>query len=176
MRSLAGRWTLLVGLATMFAAIAADPPKDLAVGDKAPAFKLKDLEGKEVTLDSLKGKVVLLDFWMTTWPPCRLPLPYINRCAKRAEARDGKLVVLAIDLREEAETVKKFVEHNGYEFRVPLDPDATVGKAYRLRKLPTFFVINKDGTIGWLAVGYDTDKLTKDLDKALDDALAAKDK
>lgn len=164
------RWVLLALLVGLGRTLAAD--KDLAVGDKAPAFSLKDLDDKEVTLESCKGKVVVLDFLMTTWPPCRLPLPFINKLAKREEARDGKLVVLGVDLREEKEKVKEFMARNGYEFRTLLDPEAVAGKAYRLRKLPTFVVINKDGTIGWLAVAYDSDTLQEALKKAVDTALA----
>lgn len=152
---------------------AAAPADKVKVGDKAPEFALKDLADKEVALKDLKGKVVFLDFWATWCPPCKKALPHTQELSARKDAKgdDAKLVVLALDLREDKAKVEKFLTDNKYDFHTLLDAKGAAAEAYGVKGIPTFVVINKDGTVAWIGVGFGPNT-AKDMDKAIDDAIA----
>ncbi|MDB5300242.1 MAG: redoxin protein, partial [Phycisphaerales bacterium] len=74
-------------------------PADALVGQEAPAFKVTGLDGKEVSLSDLKGKVIVLDFWATWCPPCRASLPHLNKLYD--EKKGEGLQVFAVDQQED---------------------------------------------------------------------------
>lgn len=116
-----------------------------AVKVKAEDFKLKDLNGKEVSLSDFRGKNVYLNFWATWCPPCKAEMPDIEKLYQ--ETKDSDLVILAVNLGEDDPTVKAFIEENKYNFRVLLDSKQNVAAKYNINAIPASFFINKDGTI-----------------------------
>ncbi len=126
------------------------------VGAPAPDFTLKDLSGAEVALSSHKGHVVLVNFWATWCNPCLIEMPAIER---RYEAlKDKGLVVLAVDDDEAITDVSAFVRQLGLTFTVLLDPGAVVNDLYRVRGLPTTFVVDREGVIQQLHIGLMTEE------------------
>lgn len=123
-------------------------------GQPAPDFTLTDLDGNTVSLSSLQGKVVFLDFWATWCPPCRQSLPHTQALSQHEKAQSGDLVVLAVNLRETPEQVKQFMQEQGFSFRVVMDRDASVARAYRVQGIPTFVVIDRSGKLAWVQVGF----------------------
>jgi thiol-disulfide isomerase/thioredoxin len=113
-------------------------------GTHATDFGLKDLEGNEVTLSSLRGKVVLLNFWATWCPPCRKELPTIEALHKEFSGKG--LVILGVN-DEEKGTVRGFVKQNGYTFPTLLDTKSQAQKAYRAYSIPTLVLIDRQGLI-----------------------------
>ncbi len=113
--------------------------------DLATEFKLSDLENKEFSLSSLKGKPVILFFWTTWCPFCRKELQQLN--TKYAELSKDGVGVVAINVQEHADKVKKFFENHPFSYRVLLDTDAKVTEAYGILGVPTYFLINKEGRI-----------------------------
>jgi peroxiredoxin len=118
----------------------------------APAFLLKDSDGNIVRLDDLRGKVVLLNFWATWCPPCRLEMPSLEALHKELSAQG--LVVLAVAPRESAEDVRSFYNEHRLSFPALLDHDAEVSGLYKVWSLPTTFVINKHGYVAGKVIGY----------------------
>lgn len=116
-----------------------------AFNSKAIDFKLKDLNGKDVSLSDLKGKRVFLNFWASWCPPCKAEMPDIERLYE--ETKDSDLVILAVNLGEDKDTVKSFIDKNNYKFRILLDSDQTVAEQYSITSIPTSFFIDKNGTI-----------------------------
>ena len=114
-------------------------------GKKAEDFTLSDLDGKPVKLSSLRGKVVMLDFWATWCGPCRIEMPSIQKLHREFKGRG--LIVLGINYGEEPAKVRPFLEKNGYDFRILLDRQQTVGLRYQVSGIPTLFIIDKAGTI-----------------------------
>ena len=112
---------------------------------KAINFKLKDLDGKEVSLSDLKGKKVFLNFWASWCPPCRAEMPDIEKLY--TETKDSDLVIIAVNLGEDKDTVKSFIDKNNYKFKVLLDSDQNVATKYNITSIPTSFFIDKNGTI-----------------------------
>lgn len=123
-------------------------------GQEAPTFTLTDMEGNEVSLNSLRGKVVFLDFWATWCQPCRESLPHTQALSQHEKAKSGDLMVLAVNAREELDKVKKFMEDNKYSFRVLMDKEGAVLNAYKVRGIPTFVLIDREGKIAWVQVGF----------------------
>ncbi len=138
---------------------------DLAIGAPAPELAALDLDGRSVTLESMRGeKTVLIEFWATWCPPCRMVLGTLRRMEDALRAHNVE--VLSVDAGEGAEQVRKFVEEEGSPFHVLLDPDSAVFARYGVVTLPTMFLVDKHGIIRWIHVGHmpETDELRSVID------------
>jgi thiol-disulfide isomerase/thioredoxin len=126
------------------------PKPPVSPGEPAPDADLLDLDGKGIRLSSLKGKVVLIDFWATWCGPCRIGLP------KTQELHDkfaGKgLAVLAVSI-EDADVIRAFMKENGFTFPSYRDPDQKANKAYGITAIPTLVVIDRAGNLVSYLVG-----------------------
>ena len=116
------------------------------VGDPAPDFALHNLQGKEVRLSDFQGRPVLINFWATWCPPCRIEMPTIETAWHKH--KDEGFVVLAVDVQESPSQVQHFVDSLGLTFPILLDPTAKVAsELYRIRALPTSFFVGRDGRL-----------------------------
>lgn len=107
-------------------------------------FTLELLNGGNVTLSDLQGRWVLLNFWATWCVPCRTEMPALQIIASDYR-RD--LVVLGINQREDAQTVRDFTEEVQVTFPIALNPDDVTLVQYNVMGLPRTFLINPDGNI-----------------------------
>ena len=116
------------------------------MGDVAPAFSLEDLAGKKVELKDFQGEVVLLDFWATWCSPCRKTMPHLQELHEKY--KDKGLVVLGVSLDTNSRVVKRFLESLRCDFLVLMDSrGGKTGPLYRIRGIPTTFIIDKKGVI-----------------------------
>lgn len=130
----------------------------------APGFSLKDLDGKEVSLASLKGKVVVLDFWATWCGPCKRSFPAMQQAVNKYKT-DAGVVFLFIDTWEHVTDAKpmvsSFIKNNNYTFQVLLDvKDAVTNtnkavESYGVKGIPAKFVIDKNGNIRFQLTGFE---------------------
>src|SRR5580700_273484 len=125
-------------------------PDYMGADRRAPDFSLKDLTGKTVTLDSLQGKVVILNFWTKTCGPCLEEMPELAELTKVVRDRPD-VVVLAVSVDEGPDDVKPTLQTVLREpppFDVLFDPDAAIvsGK-YGTRLFPETWFIDKRGVI-----------------------------
>ncbi|WP_140938065.1 TlpA family protein disulfide reductase [Sphingobacterium lumbrici] len=127
---------------------------NLLVGKPAPDFTVKTLDGKEVSIKSLKGKVVVLNFWFTQCTPCIKEIPELNAIADKYKGSND-IVFLAPDIRDETtkEDVEKFVKRVPFSYQVALG-GREASLLYDAKVAPANFVIDKEGIIrmGWVAV------------------------
>ena len=118
--------------------------------DRAPELTAKDLNGKELSLEAYKGKVVLLNFWATWCGPCRAEIPSLIRIQ---EAYKDRLQIIGMDVDDDEEQLRGFAKDQGINY-----PVATTSVAVRLAyggigALPTLFVINQDSKVVQKHVG-----------------------
>ena len=124
----------------------ADRP-ELARAKIAPNFRLTTLDGRTLTLESLTGKVVLIDFWATWCGPCREALPHIRQIAKRFEGQP--FVVLSVSLDSDDAKWKDFVAKNGMtwmQYRAG-SFDGPIPKQFNVTAIPATFTIDADGVL-----------------------------
>lgn len=116
-------------------------PEPVEVGD----FSVEALKGGAARLDDMKGKIVLLNFWATWCPPCRLEMPSIEVLWKKANTLP--FTVMAVSVGEEKSTVDEFITQQKYSFPIYLDPSGALGSAFNARSIPTTYVVNKEGKV-----------------------------
>ncbi|MEO8130942.1 MAG: redoxin domain-containing protein [Bryobacteraceae bacterium] len=127
-------------------------PKPASARKAAPPFTLKDAEGKTVSLEDYKGKVVLLNFWATWCGPCKIEIPWF--VAFEQKYKDKGFSVIGVSMDEEGWTlVKPFLAEEKINYRVLLGNDS-VGTLYGgVDSLPTTFVIDREGNIAATHIG-----------------------
>jgi thiol-disulfide isomerase/thioredoxin len=120
---------------------------ELARARMAPAFAVTTLEGQRVSLDDLKGKVVLLDFWATWCGPCRAALPHMKNIAKNFQGQP--LVILSVSLDQDEQKWKDFVAQNGMTWLHCRDGRFTgpIAKMFSVESIPHTFTIDADGVL-----------------------------
>jgi cytochrome c biogenesis protein CcmG, thiol:disulfide interchange protein DsbE len=111
----------------------------------APDLALFQLDGTARTLRDLRGQVVLINIWATWCPPCRAEMPAIQQAY--AEYHDRGFTVLAVNQREEATTIRPFLEQHGLTFPILLDSDGQASAAYQASALPSSFFVDRRGVI-----------------------------
>ncbi len=118
----------------------------------APGFAFANLEGKTVSLESLRGKVVVIDFWATWCGPCRMTMPLLQEFVERKA--DG-VEFISMDVWEDDTTkVRPFLADYGYTFNV-LYGNNEVANNYEVTGIPTLVIIDGDGIVRYRHVGYD---------------------
>lgn len=119
----------------------------VAAGEMAADFKLPNLSGKQVTLSSLRGKVVFLNVWATWCGPCREEMPSMETLYESFKNRSDFVILAVSQDRRGRVAVQPFVERNHLHFDVLLDPDNVVGDAYNVSGVPETFIIDRTGRI-----------------------------
>jgi peroxiredoxin len=132
----------------------------VAVGETAPNFILKDLEGNEIELVELRGKGVFLNFWATTCPPCRDEMPYMENSYQKYQ--DEGVEVLAVNFDEQRLRIEKFITGIGLSFPILLDPGSQVSQLYGVRALPATFLIDENGLVIERRIGALTEEMVED--------------
>jgi DsbE subfamily thiol:disulfide oxidoreductase len=134
----------------------------------APDFELPSLESSApIALSSLRGQVVVLNFWASWCAPCRLEAPGLRRVSERYRERGVRF--LGVDYRDNDAAARAFIDEFRLEYPSVTDPSGSLAYDYELIGFPTTFIIDPAGTIRYRFVGY----LDEDvLEEALNDVLA----
>lgn len=136
------------------------------IGNAAPVFTLKTLDGRSIKLSDFRGQKVLLNFWATWCPPCKAEVPEFERFYQ--EHHKENIEILAVDIfaqEKGKEVVENFIKDYSMTYPVVLDESGSVANTYRVSAIPTTYVIDTKGII--------THKVTGAMSyQALQDALA----
>lgn len=126
---------------------------DIKCDSPAPAFTLKDIEGKNVSLADMKGKVVILDFWTTWCAPCRYAIPDLI-ALQRTYGAEG-LQVVGISLDDRGDILPSFAQRMRINYIVLHDHSKSVAMSYgNVSAIPTVFIIDRNGCVVAKKVGY----------------------
>lgn len=114
-------------------------------GDRAPAFEMRDLAGRSVTLDQFNGKVIILNFWATWCAPCIAEMPALEKLYLKF--RDQGLVVLSVAVDDTSEAVNVFREQLKLTFPIVIDVKREGAAKYKVIGFPETFVLDRAGKI-----------------------------
>ncbi len=123
-----------------------------ASGRPAADFSLPDGAGAPLRLSSLRGKVVLLDFWASWCEPCMKELPELDKLQREFA---GRLVVVTISIDKERKAALDTARRLKLGLRVLLDPEGKVAELYDPPKMPTSYVLDREGVVRLVHEGFD---------------------
>lgn len=151
------------------------PVDDAAVaviGDKCPSFEVQMLDGDVFSIDSLRGKTVLINFWATWCPPCNEEMTRVEKDIVERFAGE-EFVFLPISRGEKPEVVSAWRTKKGYKFDIGLDIATEIFPQFARTYIPRNYLIDPDGTIVYYEVGYDAklfDELVNKIDETIQNA------
>jgi len=145
------------------AAMAQDPGPPLAPGTHAPAFTAKSLRGDTVSLSSLRGHVVLVDFWATWCEPCKMAMPTLQHLYKQYSPSGFRVVGMSVDDATTVGDIRPLLKHMGITYTVTSSKDYNqkAESDYNVNGIPSQFLIDKKGVVRWSQSGYSEDEGTE---------------
>jgi len=141
----------------------------------APVFAEKDLEGKEVTLASFKGRVLVLDFWATWCGPCISAMPAIQHLADSFKGKPVDVVGVNVDRPGMEAQIRRVLEQKKNTMRQIIDSDSSMGNAYSAEAIPLVVIIDQKGVIRHRHVGYaprGDEKMAREIEALLKEQAA----
>jgi peroxiredoxin len=134
-----------------------------ALNETAPEFSLKDLNGKSVRLSDFKGKVVLVNFWASWCPPCKMEIPGFQRTYAAYKNRGFTIIGITMD-----DVSLSFIKDMGMTYPVVMADDKVIRDYGNISGIPTSFLIGRDGRIIKKVMGmYFESSLKRDVENAL---------
>lgn len=132
----------------------ATPALAVEVGEQAPDFTLANIhqDQAELTLSSLRGKVVYVDFWASWCAPCLLSLPLYNELYNRY--RDQGLEIVGINIDNPIEDGLDFLLDTPLDFIIPADPDGETPALYDVYGMPTSYLLDREGKVRLVHEGF----------------------
>lgn len=113
--------------------------------ETAPVLKIQGLDGRPFSLDSLKGKVVVLDFWASWCVPCRTSFPFLDTLQAKYGSRG--LGVVGLTLEGDGDAVSAFLDQVPVRFPIARDPSGRAGEAFEVVAMPTTFLLDRQGRV-----------------------------
>ena len=162
--------TATVLAAATVACAQSDAPPPPMTGSPAPSYEAVDMRGEVVSLESLKGNVVLLNMWATWCAPCRQETPFLQELFEQHEADGFRIVGASMDTGNAADQVEMFTEEYGVTYTVLLDPQMRGMDSYQVLGLPATFLIDREGVLRWMQYG-PLNETDHEFQEALEDAL-----
>jgi cytochrome c biogenesis protein CcmG/thiol:disulfide interchange protein DsbE len=126
--------------------------KIISSGDIAPTFRLQKMDDGFVSLSDLRGKVVMVHFWATWCPPCVEEIPTLDKLYHSFIGKDFEILAVSVD-EGGAEVVAPFIQRNGLNIPVLLDPGHEVSSLYGTYKFPETYIVDRQGVVRYKAIG-----------------------
>jgi cytochrome c biogenesis protein CcmG/thiol:disulfide interchange protein DsbE len=126
--------------------------KIITKGDKAPEFRLPDMNGQIVNLSDLRGKVVIIHFWATWCPPCVEEIPTLSYLNEQLAGTDFAMLAISVD-EDGVHGVAPFLKEKGLNLPVLLDPDRAIAMRYGTFKFPETYILDRTGIVRHKIIG-----------------------
>lgn len=118
----------------------------------APGFSLMSRSGETVSLEDLKGQVVMINFWATWCAPCRREMPHLEALHQRYS--DLGFTLLGVNVEENTSGVEKFLKETPVSFEVLYDPSNEVSALYDVVAMPSTVMVDREGNLRYMHHGY----------------------
>jgi peroxiredoxin len=150
------RWVVLAWVVTACLAglgdLGAQEPRFVpSTAPAAPALELRDLSGGQHTLGAYRGRVVLVNFWATWCEYCKDEVASMKVLQEQLAGRP--LAILLVNYGESPSRVREYAQHLSMKVPVLLDPGQDVARAWRVRVIPSSFVVDSDGHVRYSVIG-----------------------
>jgi thiol-disulfide isomerase/thioredoxin len=130
----------------------AAPALALDAGARLPEIGLTDVRGARVDAASLKGKVVIVDFWASWCGPCKEEMPVLERLYKKYKSRG--LVVVGVSVDQELGNVKGFLKQVPVSFSIVHDAEHKVAGRFKPPRMPSSYVVDRNGIVRYVHAGF----------------------
>ncbi len=130
----------------------------------APQFTLSDMDGREISLSSFNGKVIIINFWATWCPPCKAEMPSLDSLYR--EFRNSGLEVIAVSVDRSKDDIKDFLRSRSLEFIILHDKELRVSRDYKVYAYPTSFIIDRKGILREKFIG-EVDWLSEEMKRTV---------
>jgi peroxiredoxin len=149
------RLILLAVICFFFSLLVIAQNEEDITGRKAPNFKLVNLDGKYVELNSITGNgPILLSFWATWCKPCLEEMVEYNKIYEQFKDNGFVLLAISTDTEKSVAKVKPYIKSKDYKFTVVLDTNSEVARKYYAQQMPYTVLIDKNGSIVYSHLGY----------------------
>lgn len=138
-------------------------------GQDVPDFKVTSIDGKEIDIHKLRGKLVLLNFFATWCSPCMAEMPHLEKDIWQ-KYKDSDFIVLAIGRKHTQKELIEFNEKHKYTFRIAPDPDRSVYRLFAEKYIPRNYLVDSSGKIIYQSRGFKKDEFDK-LIRVIEDNL-----
>ena len=128
----------------------AGPPQ---IDQPAREYTAATLAGETVTLESMRGDVVLLNLWATWCTPCRMETPYLQSVYEEHKDQGFEIVGISMDTGDAADDVAMFVDEYAVTYTILHDPEMKGMELYQVLGLPATFLIDREGVLRWMRYG-----------------------
>jgi cytochrome c biogenesis protein CcmG/thiol:disulfide interchange protein DsbE len=143
------------------------------IGRLAPDFTLTLFDGGTISLEDLRGKAVLLNFWASWCPPCRVEAPALQAAWERY--KDKEVVFLGVNIQDKEKDARAFIKEFGITYLNGRDPSGRVSLDYGTWGIPETFFIDREGRITYKQVGaVEQGIITVKVEEALKGVVSAK--
>ncbi|HJL20283.1 MAG TPA: TlpA disulfide reductase family protein [Sandaracinaceae bacterium LLY-WYZ-13_1] len=144
--------TLVAPTAAVAALLAAASAFALDTGERAPEIGLQDMDGQRVTMSSLRGNVVLVDFMASWCEPCAEEMPVLERLYQRYRGQGFRVVAVSQD--RQASNLRSFLNEHRVSFPVVLDASHQVAGRYEPPRMPSSYIIDRNGVVRHVHAGF----------------------
>jgi len=146
---------LCLALALSAVAVVPDAAHALDVGARQPEIGLRDRSGNNIDLASLKGKVVLVDFWASWCAPCKQEMPVLERLYQQYK-KDG-LVIVAVSVDKESSNIADFLKQVHVTFPIVHDQEHAVADRFKPPRMPSSYIVDRKGLVRHVHGGFRPD-------------------
>jgi thiol-disulfide isomerase/thioredoxin len=138
--------------ALLLASLAAMPALAVAPAGPAPAFTLKSMAGKPVSLSQYKGQVVMINFWASWCGPCRTEMPILEKL--HAKYKPMGFTMLGVNVEPDSSLAANWLKTTPVSFPILFDTKSEVSKLYSVAGMPSTVIVDRKGNLRWLHRGY----------------------